>query len=201
MHNPGLMPEKTTDPGEAFTLWQRDGAVILTVGDVSAQGTADATKEVFGPHLAACQGLSRVAANEDIGADTYYDPVTRTVHANTVEQLGLHVDAYMAFGDHYPDLNALLCERQAPSGGDNFLVDGRAIVDGISADPAEKPLADFIWGTAIEQGRTPGAGPKGTGDGLPHRRPIAVRTTGQRRLAVVFHQHQRLLDDQPHDDA
>ena len=45
-----------------------------------------------------------------------------------------HTDGYV-YGDHLPDLIALLVEASAEQGGENFLVDGEALLGGCSAPP------------------------------------------------------------------
>lgn len=74
------------------------------------------------------------------------------------------------------------------------------VIERITADPDQRDLADFLRHTPIEQSRPEGTGPKGTNTPLVHRRPIALKTD-EGRVTTLFHEHQRLLDDQPHDQA
>lgn len=196
MYNAGLLPERTPDSWRAFRLWSSDGAVILTRNRTDAAGMLAGARDVFGPRLLARQSPTTVATNTTPGQDTYYDPVTRTVHANAGVTLALHIDGYMAFGDYYPDLVFLLCERQATAGGESFLVDGQRLLAAIASDPTQRALNRFLWDVTLEQSRPEGAGPGGTGKSVPSRRPVASRTCGG-RLTVRRHEHQRLLEDTP----
>lgn len=152
--------------------------------------------EVFGPRILAHQSPTTVVTNPIPGQATYYDPVTRTVNANADISVKVHIDGYMAFGDHYPDLVFVLCERQATTGGEWFLVDGQRLVGAIASDPALRSLNRFLWEVKLEQGRSDGVGPAGNGKPVPTRRPVASRTCGG-RFTVRRHYHQRLLDDAP----
>lgn len=194
MCNAGLIPERTRDPGRAFHLWSSDGAVILTTNHSDAAGMLAGARDVFGPRLLVHQAPTTVVTNMTPGADTYYDPVTRTVNANAGVALELHIDGCMAFGDHYPDLVFLLCERQAAAGGESFIVDGQRLVGAIASDPTQRALSRFLWEVKLEQSRPDGVGPAGNGKPAPTRRPVASRTCAG-RLTVRRHQHQRLLDD------
>lgn len=190
MDGTGVSPQRTADPEEALRLRHADGAAILVTKRTDPQGTLEGARAVFAQHLSAHQGLSRVSSNRTPGEDTYFDPVTRTVHANAGVVLGLHVDGYMAFGARYPDLVFLLCERPAPRGGESFVVDGTRLVQAIEGDPDHESLAQFLWQVALEQSRPDNASPVGTSAPVPHRRPIASRTPAG-RLTVIFHEHQR----------
>jgi gamma-butyrobetaine dioxygenase len=190
----GLIPERTRDTAQALGLWKRAGAAILTVGRTDGEAVLEAAADMFGPHLIAHQGIGTVAANPKDGEPSFFDAATRTVRANAAEPLDLHIDGYMVFGERYPDVVLLLCERQAPAGGESFLVDGAHLVEAIAADPDQRDLHAFIWNRVINQTRTAGNGPPGTGAPVPHRAPIASRTEGG-KVTVRYHAHQRLFDD------
>jgi hypothetical protein len=143
MCNAGLIPERTPDPGRAFHLWSSDGAVILTSNCPDAGGMLAGAREVFGPRILAHQLPTTVVTNPTPGQATYYDPVTRTVNANADISLEVQIDGYMTFGDHYPDLVFVLCERQATTGGEWFLVDGQRLVGAIASDPALRSLSSL----------------------------------------------------------
>lgn len=194
MCNAGLLPERTPDPRRAFHLWSSDGAVILTTNRTDVAGMLAGAQDVFGPRLLVHQSPTTVATNTTPGQDTYYDPVTRTVNSDAGVALELHIDGYMVFGDYYPDLVFLLCARQAPAGGESFIVDGQRLIGAIAGDPAQRGLSRFLWDVTLEQSRPDGVGPAGTGKPVPSRRPVASRTCSG-RLTVRRHQHQRLLDD------
>lgn len=203
MPGTGLMPHRTCDPVEALGLWKRDGAAIVTLGCTDAEAVLESAHAIFGEHLLAYQGLGKVAATPIPGGPAYFDPETRTVYANSREALEMHIDGYMVFGARYPDVVLLLCERQARTGGESFVVDGAALLDTIAADPGQRDLHTFVWNRVINQTRTEGSGPPGTGTPAPHRAPIASRTE-HGKVTARYHIHQRLLEDapaHPHDAA
>ncbi|MGH3965484.1 MAG: TauD/TfdA family dioxygenase [Pseudonocardiaceae bacterium] len=195
MYNAGLSPERTPDPRRAFHLWSSDGAVILTTNRTDAAGMLVGARDVFGPRLLVHQSPTTVV-NTTSGQDTHHAPMTRTVNGNADVALEPHIDGYMAFGDHYPDLVFLLCERQATTGGESFIVDGQRLVHAIASDPTQHALSRFLWDITLEQGRPDGVGPAGSGNPIRSRRPVAWRTCAG-RLTVRRHHHQRLLDDAP----
>lgn len=203
MLDTGLIPHRTCDPAEALGLWKRDGAAIVTLGRTDAQAVLKAAHTIFGDHLVAHQGLGKVAATPIPGGPAYFDPHTRTVYAKPCESLEMHIDGYMVFGARYPDVVLLLCERQAPTGGESFVVDGVALLDKVAADPGQCDLHTFVWNRVINQTRIDGSGPPGTGTPAPHRAPIASHTANG-KVTARYHIHQRLLEDQPaepHDAA
>lgn len=174
MCNAGLIPERTADPRRAFHLWSSDGAVILTTHHTDAAGIFVGARDVFGPRLFVHQSPGK--GNADVA-------------------LQPHIDGYLEFGDNYPDLVFVLCERQAIAGGESFLVDGQRLLYAIASDPTQRALNRFLWDVTLEQGRFAGLGAVGTRP-VPSRRPVASRTCGG-RLTVRRHPHQRLLDDAP----
>ncbi len=196
MYNAGLSPERTPDPRRAFHLWSSDGAVILTTNRTDVAGMLAGAREVFGPRILVHQSPTTVATDTIPDQDAYHAPVRRTVNRNAGVALEPHIDGYMAFGDHYPDLVFLLCARPATAGGELFIVDGQRLVDAIASDPTQRSLSRFLWDIKLEQGRPDGGGAAGTGKPVPSRRPVASRTCAG-RLTVRRHQHQRLVDDIP----
>lgn len=196
MYNAGLDPERTPDPRRAFHLWSSDGAVILTTNRTDAAGMLADARDVFGPRILVHQSPTHVAGNTVPGQDSYYAAVTRNAKGNAGVALELRIDGYLPFGDHYPDLVFLLCQRQATGGGESFIVDGQRLVDAIASDPTQRALSRFLWDIKLEQSRPEGVDPAGTGKPVPSRRPVASRTCAG-RLTVRRHQHQRLVDDAP----
>ncbi|MGH3781127.1 MAG: TauD/TfdA family dioxygenase [Pseudonocardiaceae bacterium] len=190
----GVIPERTPDPGRAFHLWSSDGAAILTTNRTDPAGVLAGAREVFGPRLIVCQSPTTVVADTTQRRDGYFDPAIQTV--NTDDALDLHIDGYTAFGNHYPDLVFLLCERQAAAGGESFIVDGQRLLGAIAGDPTQRALSRFLWDVTLEQSRPAGVGPAGTGAPVRSRRPVASRTCAG-RLTVRRHQHQHLVDDAP----
>jgi alpha-ketoglutarate-dependent taurine dioxygenase len=181
----GVIPERTSDPGRAFHLWSSDGAVILSTNRTDPAGTLAGAREVFGPRLIVCQSPPTAATD---------DPAMHPV--NTDVALDLHIDGYTAFGNHYPDLVFLLCEQQAATGGESFIVDGQRLLGAIASDPTQRALSRFLCDVTLEQSRPAEVCEDGTGQPVRSRRPVASRTCAG-RLTVRRHQHQRLLDDAP----
>jgi alpha-ketoglutarate-dependent taurine dioxygenase len=194
----GMIPERTSDPGRAFHFWSSDGAVILATNRSDPAGILAGAREVFGPRLIVCQSPPTEAA--DLAPDTtpgegcHLDRANHTVNAGVA--LDLHIDGYTAFGNHYPDLVFLLCERQAAGGGESFIVDGQRLLGAIASDPTQRALTRFLWDVTLEQSRPAGVDPDSAGQPVRSRRPVASRTCAG-RLTVRCHQHQRLLDDGP----
>jgi hypothetical protein len=203
-YHAGLTPQRTSDSAEAFRLWKRDGAAILTVDRTDGEALLPAALAVFGSHLLAYQSLLwKVAADPPAGERTFFDRDTRTVHRDGAQTLTPHVDGCLVFGTCYHDVVLLLCARQALIGGETFLVDGRRLVEAIAADPELRDLHDLIWNRVIDQSGAGGSGPPGSGARVPHRAPIASRTK-YGKATVRFHADQRLPADGPagpEDDA
>ncbi|MGH7750384.1 MAG: TauD/TfdA family dioxygenase, partial [Candidatus Dormibacteria bacterium] len=160
MCNAGLIPERTQDPKRAFHLWSADGAVILVTNRTDAGGMLAGVQDVFGPRILVRQSPTTVASSTTPGHDAAASP---------------HIDGYMSFGDYYPDLVFLLCERQAIAGGESYIVDGQRLLSAIAGDPSQRALSRFLWEVKLEQGRPAWVGsPKP----VPSRRPVASRTCG-----------------------
>lgn len=178
-YHAGLMPECTTDPRRAFHLWSSDGAVILRTNRTDAPGMLAGARDAFGPRILFCQSPTTMATDTCVGS-----------------ALEPRIDGCLTFGDYYPDLVFLLCERQATAGGGAFLVDGQRLIHAIASDPAQRPLIRFLWDVKLEQSRPDGGCPARTGKPVSSRRPVVSRTCGG-RLTVRRHPHQRLRDDGP----
>jgi hypothetical protein len=177
-------------------LWSSDGAVILTTNHTDVAGMLAGARDVFGPRILVQQPPTIVADNTVPGQDGYYAAVTRTVNSNADVALDLHIEGYLPFGDHYPDLVFLLCQRQATGGGESFIVDGQRLVDAIASDPTQRALIRFLWDIKLEQSRPDGVNPAASGRPVSSGRPVASRTCAG-RLTVRRHRHQRLVDDAP----
>ncbi|URN17534.1 MULTISPECIES: TauD/TfdA family dioxygenase [Streptomyces] len=138
---PGVVPGRV--PGErereARTLLARDGAVVLTGCENTADALVVAAARVLGSGLRELYP-HRVRTSRDGG------PVH--LHADSLD---LVVDVGGVPGRRrHPDEDHVLiqCVRPAPSGGDSFAVDAYGFVDGLaSADPA---LLDFLTGTDVD---------------------------------------------------
>jgi alpha-ketoglutarate-dependent taurine dioxygenase len=141
-----------------------------------------------------CQSPTTGDTSTIPGQDSHLGPAIQTDDADVA--LDPHIDGYTAFGNHYPDLVFVLCQREAADGGESFIVDGQRLLGAIASDPTQRPLSRFRWDVTLEQSRPAGVGPTGTGQPARSRRPVASRTCAG-RLTVRRHQHQRLLDDAP----
>lgn len=151
----------TSNPQRAFHLWSSDGAVILTTHRTDVSGMLAGAREVFGPRILVHQTPATVADSAIPVLDSYYTAVTRTVNGNAGVAVELHIDGYLPFGDHYPDLVFLHCQRQAAGGGESFIVDGQRLVDAITSNPAQRALSRFLWDIKLEQSRSDGGNPAG----------------------------------------
>jgi len=188
----GLTPERTADPGRAFHLWSSDGAVIFASNSTDPAGMVTGARDVFGPRLFIHQSPTSTTPDHH----THCGSVAQSGDGNPSVALQLHIDGYTEFGDYYPDLVFLLCERQVTAGGELSLVDGQRLVDSIASNPTQRALSRFLWDVKLEHGRPNGLRSLGTGKAVPSRRPVASRTCGG-RLTVRRHPHQRLRDDGP----
>lgn len=119
MINVGIVPERTTCPEKARALLAMDGAAILRVDNVKAEDAVEGMKRVLGDSLVGYRKPVRIAESSLVspGHRSHFDPETGTVHSDVSSRGQLHVDGYMAFGEAYPDMIFLLCERQAIDGG------------------------------------------------------------------------------------
>jgi alpha-ketoglutarate-dependent taurine dioxygenase len=191
MCNTGLIPERTADPGRAFHLWSSDGAVILSTNRTDAAGTLAGARDVFGPRLFVCRSPSTVAASTTAGRPTGAGHAAQAVAGNGGLDFQLHIDGCLEFGDYYPDVVFVLCERPATVGGEWFLVDGQRLLSAIAGNPSRRPLSRFLWEARLELRRSAGVGSVGTGKPGGRGRPVASRTCGG-RLTVRRHPYQRL---------
>lgn len=187
----GLVPRRVKDPQDAFVALQIDGAVILEYGDSGPEAAVAATRDVLGDRLRGFRPPVGIITNPVTGEGPHPDAQRRNVLSDRSVELELHIDAFMQFGTAYPDFIFLLCEEQAPRGGENFAIDGVRLVDRIAEDPESRALADFLWTVDISQSSQ---------SGVPHEAPVASWGPGGRRTARR-HWHQRLLEDRSADPA
>jgi len=187
MMNVGIVPERTNCAAEARALLAMDGAAILRVDDLNAEEAVDGMKRVLGDNLVGYRKPVRIAESNLVspGDRSFFDAETGTVHSDIGARGQLHVDGYMAFGESYPDVIFLLCERQAIDGGDSFILDGLRLVTALAADPSQRDLVRFLWNTPIEQS---------TPNGIRVLCPT-VRQTGGGRIALLCHDDQRVQED------
>ncbi|MBV9728991.1 MAG: TauD/TfdA family dioxygenase [Pseudonocardiales bacterium] len=183
------MPQQTSDPIEAYSLVEMDGAAILVVDGTSADTAVMAAAAVLGSRLRAYRQPVTIATNPTAGQGVFFDRTTRTVNADSAAHGPLHVDGYMMYGQAYPDVIFLLCSEQAPNGGANFIVDGLRLLTTLASDPAQRELLRFLCQYPLEQSSPTGVQVSG---------PIVDRTAGG-RMAIRCHQHQRFPENKPID--
>jgi gamma-butyrobetaine dioxygenase len=160
----GIVPERTSDPAEARTLLRRDGAVVLTGTGLAAPEAVDVARTVFAGELRAVPEAAEVRAGG-------VKDLERVPNRPSPEQaLDVHTDGF-AYGDAYPDHFLLLCAESSRVGGDSFLVDGYALLDGLGQLDAE--LARAMETVAIDQTET------GMHSSLS---PLVGRAEGGRRM-------------------
>lgn len=203
LKNAGIMPHRTTEPGEAYLFWCIDGASILLTGRTDPAALTEGVRAIFGAHLPAGwpeHAPGGVATNSD-PTQQGFDFSTRTLLSASRTRLDAHNDGAVGFSDVYPDLLALLCETTAPSGGESFMVDGHYLCGAIARDPAQRELTRFLWAVPIEQCARMEDRPPGTPGFVRSRRPIVSRTVGGRLTVRYNREHQRVLDDGAVSDA
>ncbi|MEG3626815.1 TauD/TfdA family dioxygenase [Streptomyces poriticola] len=138
---PGVVPARVRAGvgDEARRLLHRDGAVILTGHENTADALVVAAAHLLGHRLRELYP-HRVRTSRDAGP----------VH--------LHADSFDVVVDvggvphrrRDPDEDHVLvqCGRPAPAGGDSFALDAHAFVDGLTATDPE--MLDFLTGTDVD---------------------------------------------------
>jgi hypothetical protein len=185
MRNAGFIPERTSDPSEAFLLMKMDGAAVLNWGRMDPGGVTAGAKAVLGEQLRAVREPVSIVPNTTVGQATYVDWAERTAFSDPTVVEAVHIDGCRMYGDSYPDFLFLLCAIQAPVGGESFIVDGWRLLAEITADPGLRDLLHFLWRVPIEHS---------TGDAAPSRCPIVRETVGG-RVSLRRHNYQRLAND------
>jgi gamma-butyrobetaine dioxygenase len=120
----GFVPESTTDPAWARELVRRDGAAILTGRMQTPESAADAAGAVFTSEVRA------VGEPAEVRAGGVNDIVISGAPPTPEQLMEVHTDGF-AYGDAYPDQFVFLCAISSFIGGDSFLVDGYALMDGL----------------------------------------------------------------------
>lgn len=138
---PGVVPDRVSGEREqeARALLSRDGAVVLTGYENTADALVVAAARVLGSRLRELYP-HRVRTSQGAG------PVH--LHADSLD-LVVDVGGVSSRRRH-PDEDHVLIQyvRPARSGGDSFAVDAYGFVDGLaSTDPA---LLDFLTGTDVD---------------------------------------------------
>lgn len=114
-------------------------AVLTNIGAISdwVETARSLPGRVFGdsllPHEPQVAGVHIEHANLDARAPSASD------HKFSGAPLLPHTDGYM-YGDHYPDYIMMLMETQSDRGGENFIVDGEAILTSFQDHPLSSSL-------------------------------------------------------------
>ena len=133
----GVLPERTDDPAEAAVLVARDGAAILTDRTTDEAGARQVARDVLGDRMVV---LADPAAVRDGGEQD------RSA-LGAADRMPLHVDGF-AYGDRHLDALFLLCVSQGTGGGESFLADGYAVLDGLATTDPE--LHVFLHETPVD---------------------------------------------------
>jgi alpha-ketoglutarate-dependent taurine dioxygenase len=145
-----VIPQRTTDPSEAFALVRSAGAVILADAGRSRDDARDVALRVLGslePIVPDPAPIKEGGGNRDRAY------ITSSLNESlAVKFQSGHTDGF-AYGDHYPDYIFLLCVKAAVSGGESFLIDTYAILDALTAsgDPDDAAFATFLTSVPVEQ--------------------------------------------------
>ena len=210
--NVEIFPERTDDPGAVLALMERDGAVILTGVEPTAEASIEVARAVLGPAALDVRfqfGIElpvMVALKEIFTFGTFDIPDgrfgehTETVRgwtefftqflasrpvADHTETLPAHVDGY-ALGDAAPDYIFQIFAQQSDEGGESVLLDGVALVEQLASDPEQADLAAFLAEVPIDQ----------TEKGLTPCFGTVLQTGPTGRLRIVRHG-----DQAPHPDG
>lgn len=138
---PGVVPDRVPrERGqEARALLSRDGAVVLTGYENTADALVAAAARTLGSRLRELYPHRVRTSREGAPVHLHADGLDLVVDVGGVPGRRRHPDE-----DHV----LIQCVRPAPSGGDSFAADAYGFVDGLaSTDPA---LLDFLTGTDVD---------------------------------------------------
>ncbi|WP_181782845.1 TauD/TfdA family dioxygenase [Pseudonocardia pini] len=137
-----VVPRRVSSPAEAREVVEAEGAALVS-GIASEEAAMDFGREMLGDELVRVgRQIEATRANAEAeGAVVEQQPADergrkREVSRDTSLPMPPHNDGF-AFGDEAPDRLFLLQARPAADGGENFLVDGLALVDLLPAEIAE----------------------------------------------------------------
>lgn len=148
--NYGVVPQRTSDAGEAFTLLRSDGAAILTDAGATrddARGLALRVLAPLAPVVPDPAPIKEGGGNKDRSYLT-----SNLAEAFAVPFQSGHTDGF-AYGDHYPDYIFLLCVKPASAGGESFVVDTYRILQALRASnlAQDAAFAEFLQTVPVEQ--------------------------------------------------
>ena len=150
----GILPQRSGCPQECARLALRDGAAILTGCESGEHAAAELPWRVFGDR---CHSTLRPTEIRMVRTGAGVVAVTRLEEPGPLQGSGrgtdleaegdfqeqdlhrdldpLHQDGIKAFGAACPDFIFLACDEPCrEGGGENFLVDGAAVLDSLTAD-------------------------------------------------------------------
>lgn len=178
--------ERTNVPREAFGILERDGASILEWPDRSKDGVVDAAYAVFGDRILGHSAVMTFRPQTSAGTGRRLIRSSWTIfeatEADVDPEYGPVVGASPLTADgwaNYPDLVALVCEREALSGGLNFIVDGYALLALLAATREGGMLVRELWSRGVPQRIHM------VREYPPRVTPLARRTRGG-RLSVMY---------------
>jgi alpha-ketoglutarate-dependent taurine dioxygenase len=174
-----VVPRRAASAAEARALVGEEGAAIVS-GIADEEAAIAFARAMLGEDLRRVGRqieASRSAAARD-GAIARAQPADdrgrrRDLSADTTVPMPPHNDGF-AFGDEAPDRLLLLQVRPARTGGENFLLDGLALLGEVPAD-----LRRFAWSVPVDHSEP----------GFPQATPSPIaRTTPGNRVQVRHHE-------------
>ncbi|GAA4560705.1 TauD/TfdA family dioxygenase [Pseudonocardia xishanensis] len=145
-----LVPRRVSSPAEAREVVEVEGAALVS-GIASEEAAMEFGRAMLGDDLVRIgRQIEATRANAEAeGAIVDAQPADergrkREVSRDTTLPMPPHNDGF-AFGDEAPDRLFLLQARPAADGGENFLIDGLALVDLLPA-----ALAEFVRTVPID---------------------------------------------------
>lgn len=145
-----VVPRRVTSPEEAREVVDAEGAALVS-GIDSEDAAMDFGRAMLGDELVRIgrQIEATRARSEVEGAKVERQPADargrkRMLSSDTTVPMPPHNDGF-AFGDEAPDRLFLFQARPAADGGDNFLIDGLALMDLLPA-----PVAEFLRTVPID---------------------------------------------------
>jgi hypothetical protein len=151
----GVVPSRSSDPGEVRALAAQFGAAVLVGVDPSEAGAEAGARAVLGDDALDVRAQFRATQRRSEELQAYLAALPEDAPAkrrNTYDRttpLPPHNDGF-AFGDEMPDQLFLCCVRPCATGGASWLVDGLALIDALRSDPSTAWVADQAWSTSIE---------------------------------------------------
>lgn len=178
-----FVPRRVSTPEEARAVVEAEGAALVA-GIADEEAAIAYGRAVLGDDLVRI--VRQIEATrrraEEEGAQVDAQPVDargrkRRLSSDTTVAMPPHNDGF-AFGDEAPDRLFLFQARPAAEGGENFLIDGLAVVEALAADPSCADLVAFLRDTDVDHSEP--------GFPQPTTAPV-VRTTPGGRTQVRHH--------------